>query len=585
MQRKFIITSLLVLVLAIFSTGYLAIYIGNRYYTESTNKMFRNEVLLVAKEFKDKNPVGRERDILAEELAGTIDSRVTLINMQGTVIVDTEEEISKMENHSNRPEFIKAKNNIISYEERYSKTLRDSRLYVAIRLTYEGFDGVLRISAPSANIKKGNNVIADITSWIIIIAVILSLIGAKAFKKQFTKPIKEITESVIEIADGQYNKGQLPYQYPEFYELNEAFSRMRKRLSQTVNKLADSNGNMKAILDSSPNGVLAIGKNQQVILANEKVKKLLNLKEVSSKGFFSEYFTDIQLIDMVQEAIKRERYGSIEIKRDKKILKVTSTPIYTGNDMTTSIGVLIMVQNMTQLMKLEKMRTDFVTNVSHEIKTPLTSIRGFIETLRSGNVEDSQTREHFLNIIDVESERLFTLVQDLLALSEIETSQEDLDLQVIELQSLYHEVYHLLVDKAHQKDLEIHLDMPEEIIFLEGNHDRLKQVLINLTSNAIKYTNEGYVTMKLRADDHNVKMNIIDTGIGIPKGYQSRIFERFYRVDKSRSRKLGGTGLGLSIVKNIVMLYGGQINVISQIGVGSNFQLTFRSTLNEQMID
>lgn len=221
---------------------------------------------------------------------------------------------------------------------------------------------------------------------------------------------------------------------------------------------------------------------------------------------------------------------------------------------------------------MEQIRTEFVSNVTHELKTPLTSIRGFVETLKNGAIEDTSVAVKFLDIIDIEAERLYTLINDILQLSEIEAMQKDEGIIEMDLRQIIDEVVLILKSSADKKNITLEVSSTPSQIQVIANRNRIKQMLINLIDNAIKYNVEnGKVDIKVEKHNGNTIISIKDTGIGIPKIHHSRIFERFYRVDKGRSRNMGGTGLGLSIVKHIVNLYSGDINIISEPGKGTEF--------------
>lgn len=576
MQKRFVIILLTVLVIAIASTGILTLLTGNYYYTTGIEEILEKNMALMVANFHDMDKHSTE-DVRSygDDIAKLTDLRITVMDIKGRVIADTEKDPDSMENHNDRPEFIKAKNHVPAYEERYSNTLNAKLIYVAKYVNVNDFEGVIRLSTPLTKIKNFNEITIIMVLWIIIIAVVLSLMVAWIFNREFAKPIHDLTVSAMGIASGNYGEKVLTYHQDEFYDLNEAFNMMSDKLHLTVSELKDNNAKMRAILYSSVNGVLAIGNNHQVLLANNKSRELLGMDTKDPTGMVYEYLKDIELLELVRRGLEDDEYDDINIELGGYFLKISSSSIRLSKDSTEQMGVLLIVQDVTQLMKLEKVRTDFVSNVSHEIKTPLTSIRGFIETLRSGSVEDEATYERFLSIIDVESQRLYDLVQDLLVLSEIETRTEEVHREDVNMLMLFNEVYELLKYKAEQKQLKLHINLPAEAIIFNCNRDRMKQVLINLTENAIKYTEEGEVSMDLALRGNRIVMKVSDTGFGIPEEAIDRIFERFYRVDKGRSRKMGGTGLGLAIVKNIVKLYHGDILVDSEVDKGTTFTLEF----------
>lgn len=253
------------------------------------------------------------------------------------------------------------------------------------------------------------------------------------------------------------------------------------------------------------------------------------------------------------------------------IFKVSVTPLYPRNNKDTVAGVIVALQDVTNIIKLEKMRTEFVSNVTHELKTPLTSIRGFVETLRAGAINDKEVAEQFLDIIDIEADRLSTLINDILQLSEIESMKEDVNLNDYHLRTLFLDILPVLEKAAEQKNVIIHENI-DDTIYVRVNPNRIKQLLMNLVDNAIKYNKDnGQIWVDAYRENETLILKVKDNGIGIPTEHHKRIFERFYRVDKGRSRNLGGTGLGLSIIKHIVNLYNGNIKMTSNPGEGTEF--------------
>jgi two-component system phosphate regulon sensor histidine kinase PhoR len=255
---------------------------------------------------------------------------------------------------------------------------------------------------------------------------------------------------------------------------------------------------------------------------------------------------------------------------EDKVLRIYTSPVKSQDSKGINSGGIVFIQDITNIKKLEQIRTEFVSNVTHELKTPLTSIRGFIETLRSGALNDKEVADRFLEIIDIEAERLYMLINDILQLSEIETKQKDSNIDSYSLKSIVEETISILQGVADKKSVELKYDIGDSITIV-ANRDRIKQLLINLIDNSIKYN------IRALKSEGKIIITVKDTGIGMAKEHLPRIFERFYRVDKGRSRNMGGTGLGLSIVKHIVNLYSGDIKVNSELGVGTEFIVRFPS--------
>ncbi|MEG2246651.1 MAG: ATP-binding protein, partial [Peptostreptococcaceae bacterium] len=264
-----------------------------------------------------------------------------------------------------------------------------------------------------------------------------------------------------------------------------------------------------------------------------------------------------------------------QITNDEEIVyNIKLDPIYLQSSKNVIIGSIINIENITERVRLENMRSDFVANVTHELKTPLTSISGFVETLRINENIDYKTRDRFLGIIENESDRLKRLIDDILLLSFIE-NKDTICNEKINLSNIFKEVYELTINSARSKHIELKYKIENEELEIESNRDYIKQIFLNLIDNAIKYTSDGgFVETIIYQDEKNIVIKIKDNGIGIPKDDTLRIFERFYRVDKARSRDVGGTGLGLAIVKHIVKSLNGNIDVKSELNVGTEFIVT-----------
>lgn len=325
---------------------------------------------------------------------------------------------------------------------------------------------------------------------------------------------------------------------------------------------------LDAVLRSMNNGVVAINNENQIIFYNEVFLTIIGrpAENIKLRPFYEIIRNEI-IFDAIDVVRQKGSDGVREGKWKDKVIRATAT-LLRGKE--TSLGILVIVEDITQLKKLESVRSDFVSNVTHELKTPLTSIRGFVETLKNGAIADEAVARRFLDIIDIETERLYSLIQDILTLSEIE-SGTDYEAVVCNVGRAAQEAVDLL--EGSKEKVELIYEPVPYIRPYNCNPARIKELLINLLDNALKYTEEGQVRLICREDGNELFICVEDTGIGMEKEQLPRIFERFYRIDKSRSRKQGGTGLGLSIVKHIVELYNGKMNVESEVGKGTRFEI------------
>lgn len=490
--------------------------------------------------------------------------RFTVVNKDGEVIFDNE--TSDLENHKDRQEIIDAFNNGTGSSVRFSKTLSINMVYYATKINDAM---VIRSSVPVSNIKVFTSGMLKYYVAIVIGVFLLSLALAVKLVKIIVYPIKELEKVTAKIANGNLNKRALIGNYDEIGLLAQTFNNMADQLETKINDSLDKQNKLEAILESMESGVIAVDNNEKIILSNPYSKKLFDLQGDVIGKRISSCIIDYDLINFIREV---PDMGSREIRLLHPVereIRVKKAPIISGSK--SQIGIVIALQDITDIKRLENMRSEFVANVSHELKTPLTSIKGFSETLRY--VDDSETKNKFLNIIDKEAERLTNLINDILVLSDIENLHK-LDNSNFNPREVIENIIDIVRKQADKKQIKIEFinEFDSEII---GSKDKFHQLALNLIENAIKYSNEnGNVKILITSNNGYFIFKVIDNGIGIPKNDIPRIFERFYRVDKSRSTK--GTGLGLAIVKHIVKLFNGDITVDSEVGVGSTFTVRIK---------
>ncbi|MBU1726632.1 MAG: PAS domain-containing protein [Candidatus Omnitrophica bacterium] len=348
-----------------------------------------------------------------------------------------------------------------------------------------------------------------------------------------------------------------------------------KELSANITELEKQNSVNLAILSSMAEGVIAVSKDIKILSINPAVEKVFNIDKKDFVGrFLLEVIPNNDIVDLITISLKNKEHISREIDLVwpvKKNFQVNAYPIFENSVIS---GCLIVMHDVTELRRLEAMRKDFVANVSHELKTPLTSIKGFVETLLEGALEDKENSRHFLKIIQDHADRLNNLINDLLDLSSFESKESGLDLEEFNLKDFADDVLFGFRAQLKKKDVTLTNDLPADIM-IKADKDKIEQVLTNLIDNAIKFNKQhGFVRIYCQSQDDKIKVYVEDSGSGILPKDIPRIFERFYRVDKARSRELGGTGLGLSIVKHIIELHGGSVGVESAEGLGSSFWFT-----------
>lgn len=519
----------------------------------------------------------------AQQLMRMSETRITFIDADGIVLGDSEHDPNVMDNHLHRAEVSQASKEGVGYSIRYSDTVKRDMLYAAIPVYEEGNTqlGYLRIAMSLESI-------AAITSWmwLLLIAGLLAyfiIAGLISFRiaHGLTKPLEKATEVAKQISLMNYNARVKVNGRDEVAQLSEAINMMADSLQLQMDRIRDGESRLKSVLDHMISGVMLIDKLGTIVLLNRTAEDILGFSAQELIGRqYDETHQQNELIQLIRDCI-----SSTEHIRDDLIFYYPEERVLEANllPMTESdaySGIVIVLHDITAIRRLERMRSEFVANVSHELRTPITAIKGFAETLITGAIDDKETAMSFLQIIHDESNRLNRLIEDTLALSKIESKGVPMQFTPIDIGTFIGHTVEMIRHEAVKRMIEIQSSI-EGHIFIEGDEDRLRQIMINLLSNAITYTPEGGhiniivqpISLGYDSSTENEKVRIIvqDTGMGIPKKDIPRIFERFYRVDKARSRSSGGTGLGLSIVKHLVELHQGTVRVESTVGVGTSF--------------
>lgn len=497
--------------------------------------------------------------------------RITIIAPDGVVLGDSRADIKIMENHADRPEVIQAMAEGTGVSRRDSDTVKINMLYVAVKDEISG--RVVRVALPLTEIRRMDSRLYLGGVFSIIGGILLSALAARVFAGRFSKPIGQLAEAVQAIAAGDMNQRVQVTTKTEMDGLANAFNDMAGRLDGTLHQLRHKNAEFDAVLSSMQNGLIAIDLNLEILYINPEAQRLFSYvpKEAGEKLPMSVIVYQRPIIEGVLSCLDTLETKLVEIKMgtdEIKDYRVLISPMQYKGKVS---GAIILFDDVTHLLKLERLRSDFVANVSHELRTPLTSIKGYAETLKEEGIKDTANAHRFLEIIDIEADRLNNLINDLMELSEIENTNEDVNISRHSLTSIIGEVTDLIAISAEKKGVTLDVVQSDDID-IWANRDRIKQLLLNLIDNGIKYNKPGgSVTVTASKHAHILKISVKDTGSGIDEKDIPRLFERFYRVDKSRSKALGGTGLGLSIVKHICELYGGSVTVTSEKNVGSEF--------------
>ncbi|EAD3926006.1 PAS domain-containing protein [Listeria monocytogenes] len=525
----------------------------------------------------DKNAATIQKSL--DPLGEDIDARITVIDSKGDVVADTKKDPQKLDNHMNRPEVtdILKKGESVGISIRESDSLGYSMLYVAVPVKHQSkTDGVLRISislesVDAAVAKLWGNLALIFGIALVIIAAISVFIARK-----ITRPVREIIEVSTDLANHKYDSRIHGKISGELQDLSISVNTLAESLETQMFEIKQNEQRLNAIVQNLVSGVMLINVDKQVIMTNRTMYQILGETEITGKPFYEviKSFALSQLIEATFETKTIQQKEIILYFPREMILDASVSPILGENGEIT--GIILLLHDITQIRHLENVRSEFVTNVSHELKTPVTALKGFAETLLDGAMYDEMLLKKFLTIIKEESDRLHRLIMDILALSRIEQNPVPENVELVEVDEVIEQSARTIFEMATEKNIQVII--PEKTIpsvTIETDRDKLQQILINLLSNAINYTPvDGKVEVKLIEQEAEVIIEVTDNGIGIPAKDIDRVFERFYRVDKARSRHSGGTGLGLSIVKHLVENCGGRIEVESQEEVGSTFRVT-----------
>jgi two-component system phosphate regulon sensor histidine kinase PhoR len=517
-------------------------------------------------------------DSLCKIIGAKSDTRLTVILPDGTVMADSQEKPENMDNHALRPEIVKAFQGEIGSSIRYSATIETELMYVAIPIREHGeILGVLRASVPLTFIEKTLQVIRiRIMYSAIVISVIVAVISL-LLARNISKPLEDMKVGVEKFANGELTFRIQKPGSRELGKLTDALNQMAAQLDEKIRTIVEQKNEQEAVLESMVESVLAVDRKGIIINLNRAAAGIfqLNSTDVLNKPV-KDHINNRELLELIEKTLSGNEPVEDEIilkERGKYYLQVHGTVL--KNAQNQIIGAVIVLNDVTRLRRLEKVRRDFVANVSHEIRTPLTSIKGFAETLLDGAISDSDTAHDFLQIISKQSNRLNAIIEDLLMLAHLEQENDRTQLEFDEhsVRNVLENAIQVCSPKAESKKVCLNLDMKQEYR-VKMNSDLLEQAIVNLIDNAIKFSPENSRVDILAANsDHRLMITVTDQGVGIEKKHLPRLFERFYRVDKARSRNLGGTGLGLAIVKHIAQVHGGNVRVESKPGIGSMFSI------------
>jgi two-component system, OmpR family, phosphate regulon sensor histidine kinase PhoR len=512
--------------------------------------------------------------------AGPTESRVTIMTPDGTVVGDSEvapEDLGRLENHASRPEMREALVGHVGHDLRTSVSINTPLLYVAQPVRDgERVIGVVRLALPLSAVTSSYGRVHRVLLAGGLVALVVAFGIGIFVAGRVTRPVVEMQAIARQMSEGQFAVRAPVTSVDELGSLGRALNVMVVRLREQIETLQGERAKATAILDGMVEGVLAVDGHETVLLMNERARAMFGVGPGRGEGKpFLEVIRNADLHEIFRagrtaaDVARRELRLTAPVERT---LRVTAVPLPLGAEPP---GIVMVVDDVTELRRLEQVRTEFVANVSHELRTPLTAIQGYLETLLGGALDEPEHARRFLDVAFRHTERLGRLLNDLTDLSNIELGKVSLRLGPTALGPVVDSVLEIVAAKARDGGVTVSADVGDGLA-VHADHDRLAQILINLVDNAVKYTpSGGTVSVRARTvGGDRIEVAVSDTGVGIPHADLPRITERFYRVDKARSRELGGTGLGLAIVKHLVLAHGGELAIDSDEGRGTSVRVT-----------
>lgn len=519
---------------------------------------------------------GSDIEFQLEKTALNIEERITLIDLDGEVLFDSEVDSNTLDNHFERPEFQQVINGeTVGSYNRISESTGEGQYYSATFLNESNGEAfaVLRLSKSVDDMVGSTDQLVQALLLFTGISIMATLLFAHYWTKKIGAPIENIKQVANRLSYQEYSSRYTSSSYKEINDLGEAVNELAVNLDAQMYEIRQNDKRLRELINHLVIGVMLLDENRKMTMVNPVMNEILGINLYGKIGHeYTESTKSSILADLIEKAYKKEEPQNKEITfyfQDEKMVDANVVPI-PGRTLGT-VNFIVLLYDITEIRRLEKVRTDFVANASHELRTPITALKGFSETLLDGAMYDEEVLVEFLKIMYKESSRLDSMIHDVLQLSKLEQKQVQINTEIVNIKETVEEVFQILHQKAELKQISFSIEDVSSVE-ISVDKDQFKQILLNLVGNAISYTPEnGKVDVIIDAYSDEVRIQVKDTGIGIPKAEQTRIFERFYRVDKARSRNAGGTGLGLSIVKWLVENLNGRIELESRVDIGSTF--------------
>ncbi|WP_066647403.1 sensor histidine kinase [Christensenella timonensis] len=569
MKKKIVLFMTCMLVVALVVTVFVSTFSFRGTYANDMVDVLKGNVNAIALAVGDEQSPDYQTIADKYQQAYGQNNRVTFIAPDGSVLADAPEGDEPLQNHLDRPEIKEAINGSFGYEVRYSQTKGYEMVYVAKQLP----DGVIvRNAMPLANVGNIINQTLPVIIMMFIVLVVIAVIFSGRFAQSILRPFGRLYESIQAYVGGKSKKLEVQSAYPEFEDITRAFTRLAQRLNRYIERVKAENKKTSLIIDSLSEGLLIVDEKMDVLLINAAAKEILGAGEDVGSENILHFIRRQDVVKKLEKSMAQKKNKRFEVRDElnnrvyRFYTSIVADSSFAGSN---GYGMLVLISDVTDIEKSERIRRDFAANVSHELKTPLTSINGFAQLIENGMVDDPQKTAEYAKRITEESDRLMGLINDTLQLSELEQITIDESVESVELETIAQDVLHLLENKIQKGGIETGVEGHAEI---RANKARMKELILNLCDNAVKYSQRGgHVTIRLEEDAENAYIHVRDDGIGIPEEEADRIFERFYRAKNSGAGAVSGTGLGLAIAKHITSLYDGELTVVSELGKGSEF--------------
>lgn len=563
----------IILIISILYLIFLTPFLKSQYVNNKTEEL-TNLSFILKSELKPylEQENWPDLQLFIQDISDQTKTRISVILPDGQVVAETLKDLPEMESHIQRPEVKGAFQGETVHLVRYSSTSKEEMLYVATPIFWTETGEVKAVVRLSIFLDEMNYILARLRNIIILITIIMILIAtglayfiSRFVSKKYSIVIDELKEGFKRISNGDLETRILyqPEKPPAINELINYFNSMTESLKQQVQDLAQQSEELSATIATIPTGIALVEEEGKIILSNSYFQEIFSSSRNIKNKYFWEVLRDSKLNELVSELVEKKKDFNTELEISGKIYQTK------GNYIEQKNKAVLVFYDITPSKKLEQVKKDLITNISHELRTPLTSIKGYVETLEGAGV-NAQEREKYLQIIKKNTERLINMVNNLLFLSKLENEEDKMQLEKVDLEELIINIQKIFEPAFREKNIRFNLNISSNLPKIEADLFKIEQLFINLIDNALKYTEKGEVTVTISSISANrVKVEIADSGIGLKKEEINHIFDRFYVVNKARSRKEGGTGLGLSIVKHIVKLHKGEIEVDSQLGIGT----------------